>query len=53
MMVSNLRGIVLATLALACFLPAPVSTAQAQEPTISAAPGSLVRWTVPGATNCT
>ena len=52
MMVSNLRGIVLATLALACFLPAPVSTAQAQEPTISAAPGSLVRWTVPGATNC-
>ena len=52
MMVSNLRGIVLATLALACFLPAPVSTAQAQDPTISAAPGSLVRWTVPGATNC-
>lgn len=52
MMVSNLRGIVLGTLALVCFLPPSVSTAQAQEATISAAPGTLVRWTVPGTTRC-
>ena len=51
-MVIHLRNIVLATLALICFIPPPVSTAQAPEATVSAAPGTLVRWRVPGATRC-
>ncbi|MGD0737022.1 MAG: M23 family metallopeptidase [Terracidiphilus sp.] len=48
----HLRGIGFATLALACFIPPTASTAQGSEATISAIPGSLVRWTVPGATRC-
>ncbi|MGD0632565.1 MAG: M23 family metallopeptidase [Terracidiphilus sp.] len=51
-MVIHLRGIVFATLALVCFIPPPVSTAQGHEATISAAPGTLVRWAAPGATRC-
>jgi hypothetical protein len=52
MMVIHLRGIIFGTLALVCFIPPPVSTAQGHEATISAAPGTLVRWTAPGATRC-
>jgi murein DD-endopeptidase MepM/ murein hydrolase activator NlpD len=51
-MVNHLRGIVFATLTLFSFIPAHVSTAQGHESTISAAPGTLVRWTAPGATRC-
>ena len=52
MMVVHLRGILFGSLALACLIPPPVSTAQTHEPTISAAPGTLLRWVVPGATRC-
>src|ERR1035441_5869034 len=51
----HLRGILLGGVALACLIAPPVSTAQAapgHEATISAAPGTLVRWTAPGATRC-
>src|ERR1035438_4907271 len=51
-MVIHLRGIVFAALALVCFIPPPVSTAQGHEATISAVPGTLVRWASPGATRC-
>lgn len=51
-MVIHLRGIIFGTLGLVCFIPPPVSTAQGHEATISAAPGTLVRWTAPGATRC-
>ena len=51
-MVIHLRGIVFATLASAFFVPLPVSNAQGHEATISAAPGTLVRWAAPGATRC-
>jgi hypothetical protein len=51
-MVIHLRGIIFATLALVCFIPPPVSTAQGHEATISAVPGTLVRWASPGATRC-
>jgi hypothetical protein len=52
MMVIHLRGIIFGTVALVCFIPPSVSTAQGHEATISAAPGTLVRWTAPGATRC-
>src|ERR1039458_9954240 len=51
----HLRGILLGGVALACLIAPPVSTAQAapgHEATIAAAPGTLVRWTAPGATRC-
>src|SRR5208337_753048 len=51
MMVINLRLVLFAAMTLACFVP-PSSTAQGHEPTISAAPGTLVRWVVPGAKLC-
>jgi hypothetical protein len=51
-MVIHLRGIIFATLALVCFIPPPVSTAQGHEAAISAVPGTLVRWAAPGATRC-
>jgi len=51
-MVNHRRGIVFATLAWVCFISPPVSTAQGHEATISAAPGTLVRWTAPGAARC-
>lgn len=51
-MVIHLRGIIFGTLALLCFILPSVSTAQGHEATISAAPGTLVRWTAPGATRC-
>jgi hypothetical protein len=50
-----LRRSFLQALALACLIPHPGSTAQTapgHEATISAAPGTLVRWTAPGATRC-
>src|SRR5271157_6150291 len=52
MMVIHLRGLLLGALALVCLIPPPVSTAQGHEATISAAPGTLVRWAAPGATRC-
>ncbi|MGD0788226.1 MAG: M23 family metallopeptidase [Terracidiphilus sp.] len=51
----HLRGILLGGVALAWLIPPPVLTAQpaqGHEATISAAPGTLVRWTAPGATRC-
>jgi murein DD-endopeptidase MepM/ murein hydrolase activator NlpD len=48
----HFRGIMVATLALVVSVPPPASTAQRHEATISAAPGTLVRWAVPGATRC-
>jgi hypothetical protein len=39
-------------LALVCLISPPVSTAQGHEATITAAPGTLVRWAAPGATRC-
>lgn len=51
-MVIHLRGIFVAALALLCFISPPLSMAQAHELTISAAPGTLVRWSAPGATQC-
>jgi hypothetical protein len=52
MLVIHLRGILFGALALGCFIPPPVSTAQGHEATISAAPGTLVRWAAPGAKRC-
>jgi hypothetical protein len=52
MMAVHLRGILFGALALLCLIPPPVSTAQGHEATISAAPGTLVRWAAPGATRC-
>ena len=48
----HLRGIIFGALALVCLIPLPVSTAQGHEATISAAPGTLVRWAAPGVTRC-
>jgi hypothetical protein len=48
----QLRGILFGALALGCLLPPPVSTAQEHEASISAAPGTLVRWAAPGAKRC-
>ncbi len=52
MMAVHLRGILLGAVALVCLIPPTVSTAQGHEATISAAPGTLVRWAAPGATRC-
>ena len=52
MMAVHLRSILFGSLALVCLVPPPVSTAQEGEATISAAPGTLVRWVAPGATRC-
>jgi hypothetical protein len=51
-MAIHLRRIVFATLALVCFISPPVSMAQRPEATISAAPGTLVRWAAPGTARC-
>ena len=48
----HLRGIIFGALALVCLISPPVSTAQGHEATITAAPGTLVRWAAPGATRC-
>jgi hypothetical protein len=55
MTVVHLRRFFYQALALVCLIPHPVSTAQtapAREATISAAPGTLVRWAEPGAKRC-
>jgi hypothetical protein len=52
MKVMHLRGILFGLLALACIIPPPLSTAQGPVTTISAAPGTLVRWMAPGAERC-
>jgi hypothetical protein len=52
MMAVHLRGILFGALALLCLIPPPVSTAQGHEATITAAPGTLVRWAAPGAMRC-
>jgi murein DD-endopeptidase MepM/ murein hydrolase activator NlpD len=52
MMFIHLRGILFGALALVCLIPPAVSTAQGHEATISANPGTLVRWSAPGATRC-
>jgi hypothetical protein len=55
MTVVHLRGFFFGVLALACLNPQPGSRAQsapAREATISAYPGTLVRWAARGATRC-
>jgi hypothetical protein len=52
MIVNQLRAIAFGALAFVSFNP-PVSSAQEHETTISAAPGTLVRWVAPGAERCT
>jgi hypothetical protein len=51
-MATHLRSFIFGSLALVCLISPRASTAQGNEPTISAAPGTLVRWVVPGATRC-
>jgi hypothetical protein len=51
-MVIHLRGIIFGTLAWVILISPLVSSAQGHEATISAAPGTLVRWAAPGATRC-
>jgi murein DD-endopeptidase MepM/ murein hydrolase activator NlpD len=52
------RRLLLTALALVCSLPWPASAAQRHRvtavsgPTVSAAPGTLVRWSVPGTERC-
>ena len=53
MKIIDLRGIIPGLLALVCFIPSPLSTAQSHEATISANPGTLVRWVAPGTERCT
>jgi hypothetical protein len=52
MMVIHFRGILFGALALVCLIPPLVSSAQGHEATISANPGTLVRWVAPGAERC-
>jgi hypothetical protein len=48
----NLRAILPSALALAAFTTSTLSPAQTPEPTITAAPGTLVRWSAPGTLHC-
>jgi len=50
---AGLRGILSGVGALVLLAPGSFSIAQGLEPTISAAPGTLVRWVEPGAKRCT
>jgi Peptidase family M23 len=52
-MVILLRRLLLGALTLVCSIFPPALAAQGHGATISAAPGTLVRWTVPGAQRCT
>jgi Peptidase family M23 len=52
MMLLNFRGFHIGALALVAFLAPTLSTAQAHEANVSAAPGSLVRWVAPGTLHC-
>lgn len=51
-MSTHFRGMFLGALALICFIPPPLSTAQGHEAAVSAIPGSLVRWVASGAERC-
>jgi len=48
----NRRNFIPAALALATFVASPYSSAQTHQPTITAAPGTLVRWSAPGTLHC-
>ncbi len=52
MMVVSHRCLLLAALMLVCVIPCPALAAQGQGVTISAAPGTLVRWSAPGTKRC-
>jgi len=52
-MVICLRPLLLGTLALAYSIPHPAQAAAGPIATLTAAPGSLVRWSAPGAKRCT
>ena len=47
-----LRAILSGAFALAAFLTPPLSPAQTPAPTITAIPGTLVRWSAPGTLHC-
>ena len=47
-----LRRLLLGAVALVCWISPPALTAKGHGATISAAPGTLVRWAVPGAKRC-
>src|ERR1017187_6857569 len=51
-MVSFLRHLLLAALTLGCLFLIPTLIAQRPSPTVSTAPGTLVRWTAPGTERC-
>lgn len=51
-MVVSHRRVLPVALALVCSLPFAASAAQGQGLTVSAAPGTLVRWAAPGTTRC-
>src|SRR5512140_3876707 len=51
-MASSVRWLVLAASSLACLSPHRVLAAQGHGATISAAPGTLVRWSAPGTKRC-
>jgi len=46
------RRLLLGAVALVCSIPPPTLAAQGHGATVSAAPGTLVRWEVPGAKRC-
>jgi murein DD-endopeptidase MepM/ murein hydrolase activator NlpD len=48
----HLRSVLFGAFAFVTLIAPSLSTAQANEATISAAPGSLVRWVVPGTLHC-
>jgi murein DD-endopeptidase MepM/ murein hydrolase activator NlpD len=48
----QIRGILLGAWASVCFLGLPIAAAQEQKATVSAAPGTLVRWVERGAKRC-
>ena len=51
-MVIHLRCLLFGALALVCSIPPPAMAAQGHEATISAAPGTLVRWVATGTKRC-
>ena len=46
------RRLLLGAVALVCSIPPPTLAAQGHGATVSAAPGTLIRWEVPGAKRC-
>jgi hypothetical protein len=47
-----LRGLLLGAVALVCSIPPPTLAAQGHGATVSAVPGTLIRWEAPGAKRC-